>query len=224
LRGTPGLGKKAARLPLRCATLDGAELRAKVRERHGGALVVLDNGAELRGLALDLRELCAELRGLALCGNHLCAGLVELLAKVQSFAPPPKGIIPGGLDLVGLCGDGCGLLCGERDQGGPELPGLAVQLDGEGHPFRLGGMPLDLRRRTRKAGGVLDLHRRIRELWHWLDCARHLGPQSLDRGKRHRPGWPGWGLHLLCPLDLPGGNPPADGAGLDPEGGGGGFD
>jgi hypothetical protein len=214
------LEKKRRGCPLRCATLDGAELRAKVRERHGGALVVLDNGAELRGLPLDLRELCAELRGLDLRGNHLCAGLVELLAKVQSFAPPPKGIIPGGLDLVGLCGDGCGLLCGERDQGGPELPGLVVQLDGERHPFRLGGM----RRQTRRAGGVLDLHRRIRELWHWLDCARHLGPQSLDRGKRHRPGWPGWGLHLLCPLDLPGGDPPADGAGLDPEGGGGGFD
>ena len=68
------------------------------------------NGAELRGLALDLRELCAELRGLDLRGGELGAHLVELLAKVQSFAPPPKGIIAGGLDLAGLCGDGCGLL------------------------------------------------------------------------------------------------------------------
>jgi hypothetical protein len=52
----------------------------QLAKRHSGALLVLDNGAELRGLALDLGELCAELRGLDLPGNHLSAGLVELLA------------------------------------------------------------------------------------------------------------------------------------------------
>ncbi len=72
--------------------------------------MALDNGAELGGLALDLHELCEKLRGLELRGGELGAHLVELLATVQSFAPPPERIIPGGLDVAGLCGDGCGLL------------------------------------------------------------------------------------------------------------------
>ena len=171
--------------------------------------MVLDNGAELRGLALDLRELGAELRGLDLRGGELGAHLVELLAKVQSFAPPPKGIIAGGLDLAGLCGDGCGLAGGKRDQGGPELPGLAVQLDGERHPFRLWGMPLD-RRRTRKAGGVLDRAP--------CNVKRKVRAELIDRGGWYAPSVTVGGAMLVCPRQAACGKVAANGAGVAPGG------
>lgn len=70
-----------------CATLllsglDNAELRANFSKRNCGPLVALNLGPEVRGLALCGGELLAKLCDVA-------PRLIELLASVQRFAPPP---------------------------------------------------------------------------------------------------------------------------------------
>lgn len=175
--------------------LDNPQLGAELGERHCGALVVADHGPQLGKLDLS--------------GGELGTGPFELLAKVQGLAPPPERIIAGGLDLGELGGDGSGLTV----QGDPHR--------GKCAPFKLA-----LLRLTCWWRGGLDLGELVHKLdrGQGLNGARYLVAKGLDCGKRQHPSGARWGLHLLGAWCLPGGDPPADCAGVHPEGGSGGLD